>query len=121
MERAETDEPLAHSVESLSNAHNEQVIGLLGIELREGSEQAGDSGVVGARGYEPQAEDGALSQLRVLVVAQTGQLVDDAVLWVGHVEQSQRQRDHSLHGQLAVMQQMLEGPQRHLSADLLSH
>jgi hypothetical protein len=66
-------------------------------------------------------QDSALRQLHVLVVAESRQLVDHAVLRVGEVQQSESEGHYSSDGQLAVVQKMLEGPQSHLRTYLLAH
>ena len=67
VKRTESNETLAHGVQPLSDAHDEQVVGPLHVELGQRAQQPGHAGVVGSRGDEPQPEYGALGDLGVLV------------------------------------------------------
>ena len=50
-EGADAQEPLAHRVQSLGDAHQEQVVGLLRVELRQLLQKTGDARIVCPGGY----------------------------------------------------------------------
>jgi hypothetical protein len=119
-EWANAEQALAHGGQALRDAHDEQVVGLLRVELTQLPQQPVYARIVGTGGHQAQAEDSALREIGIGVVTEAAELVDHTVLRVGDVQQRQGQRHHAAHGQLAVVQQVLEGAQRHLRADLLA-
>jgi hypothetical protein len=58
---------------------------------------------------ETKIEKRSITHLRVGVVAQARQLVDDGVLRVGAAHERQRERHGSSHADVAVVQQMIKG------------
>ena len=50
-----------------------------------------------------------------LIVTESRQLVDDRVVRVGDIQQCQGERNHTLHGQLSIVQQVVERTHAHLN------
>jgi hypothetical protein len=59
-------------------------------------------------------QGGGPQQCSYLVVTESRQLVDDGVVRVRDVEQCQGERNHALHRQLAIVQQVVERTHAHL-------
>mmetsp|Transcript_63402 Transcript_63402/g.163130 ORF Transcript_63402/g.163130 Transcript_63402/m.163130 type:complete len:450 (+) Transcript_63402:527-1876(+) len=113
-------EALAHVEQTLSNAHHEQHVGILGVVRGELPEQARQPSVVGSCADETHGDDGAEGDVLVCVMGELGEGVDDTHLRVREIHDGQRDGYRAAQRQLAVLQDVVQRAHSHLGADLLA-
>jgi hypothetical protein len=106
---------------ALGEPDDKEVVGLLVVVGRQAPQQLGRARVVGARGDQAQAEDGALRHLGIGVVRELGQSIHDGHGGITNREEAERERDSSAHDGLAVLEQMVESAHCHRFTEILAH